>query len=367
MALATLKLHLVLMFIRCATSTSTFVPPIRRADSTVPPLRTASRRLFSSLTSTDTSKDYKLASTDWAWNALLISSFSQGIVGSKSVQLLLKQVLLSAWAANNNNNNKDNSDETHLRVVYIPTALYALRLDSDTSPGKQRQRAKADGRKRRTIITNLLQQLLHEDSENHTQQKPSKPIQILAISLDLDDGSIQHPEGSSDTTHFPTPNTCISQWNPHLIYVEGGNTFWLHHCIQKGAWKDSLKHIITTPNTVYIGTSAGAILAGATVSPATWKQWDDPTVVPGMEHYEDWHSGIPGWNVAGGASFFPHMTPEWEPVVATRRETMTMNVHCLADDDVCWINGTQRNLTILRGNKIGGESDEVTRSPGNNW
>ena len=355
MASALSKLHLVLLYLQCATSTSTFIPPLRRSDSTLTSvLSSAPHR--SSQTSTDTTRDQTgVASPDWAWNAFLISSFSQGILASTQAQHLLKQALLSALAVNNTN--QDKNDKAHLRVVYIPTALYAPRRDSDTSPGKQRQRAKADGKKRRTIITNLLQQLLQQDKDCQTQQIQSKPIQILAITLDLDDGSIKHSEGSSDTTVFPTPNTCISQWNPHLIYVEGGNTFWLYHCIQKGAWMDSLKHIITTPNTVYIGTSAGAILAGATVNPATWKQWDDPTIVPGMEHYEDWHSGIPGWNVAGGASFFPHMAPEWQPVVTNRLQTMTTDVHCLADDDVCWINGTQQGLTILRGSQQGKETD----------
>ena len=42
--------------------------------------------------------------------------------------------------------------------------MYALRPDSDNTPGKQRQRARADGKKRRTAIINQLQELF-EDGE----------------------------------------------------------------------------------------------------------------------------------------------------------------------------------------------------------
>ena len=64
----------------------------------------------------------------------------------------------------------------------------------------------------------------------------------------------------------------LTNWNPHLIYVEGGNTFWLKHCMDKGDWGPVIqKACIGTNAAVYCGKSAGAIVGGQLVETATWK------------------------------------------------------------------------------------------------
>jgi peptidase E len=65
----------------------------------------------------------------------------------------------------------------------------------------------------------------------------------------------------------------LTQWAPHIVYVEGGNTFWLQHCLEKGNWSPHIRAACTGPDAtaVYVGKSAGAIIAGATVETATWK------------------------------------------------------------------------------------------------
>jgi hypothetical protein len=146
----------------------------------------------------------------------------------------------------------------NLKLVYIPSAMYAVRADSDNTPGKQRQRARADGKKRRTQVIQTIRQLFFEK------------INVLAVTLDLDDGSVKQPEGSEQQKHFPKyGQEALREWAPHFIYVEGGNTFWLHHCMIKGEWEEELLFAIRCA--VYCGKSAGAILAGRTVETATWK------------------------------------------------------------------------------------------------
>jgi hypothetical protein len=86
---------------------------------------------------------------------------------------------------------EDDNNELELRFVYIPTALYALRADSENSPGKQRQRARADGKQRRNAIVDLLKEQLNDT------------ISVLAVTLDFDDGSVKQPEGSGDKRRFP--------------------------------------------------------------------------------------------------------------------------------------------------------------------
>merc|ERR1711924_5156 len=107
------------------------------------------------------------------------------------------------------------------------------------------------------------------------------------------------------------------------IYVQGGNTFWLHHCIEKGDWAkdlidaccrnygDSTTSSPPSFSAVYCGVSAGSIIAGESMQTACWKEWDDPSVVPGKETYGDW-ADSKGLGAAGRTSLFPHMTEEWQ-------------------------------------------------------
>jgi hypothetical protein len=82
-------------------------------------------------------------------------------------------------------------ERLELRFLYIPTAMYALRKGSNNTPGKQRQKARADGKSRRNEIVKVIEDKLGEKAS------------VLAATLDLDDGSIKHPEGVDDLSRFP--------------------------------------------------------------------------------------------------------------------------------------------------------------------
>jgi len=105
-----------------------------------------------------------------------------------------------------------NDHDFNLRVLYIPTASYALNPTSSNTPGKQRQRARADGKKRRTQLLKLLDELLSpNDSDGPLQFNP------IATTLDLDDGSLKQPVGSDDKWLFPdNDRAALSTWRPHL-------------------------------------------------------------------------------------------------------------------------------------------------------
>ena len=219
-----------------------------------------------------------------------------------------------------------------LRILYVPTAMYALRSDSTSTLGKQRGRNRADGKKRRTDMIRLLADQLDnidnksnngnnddDDDDDGNEENERKGLQqhqvynIRTITLDFDDGSVKQPElvtvgdtsnsddggGGVSTTDngvddFPkSGKEAIREWNPHLIYVQGGNTFWLHHCMEKGNWSQDLIDACccstndgnnTTNNdvnssppststfpAVYCGVSAGAILTGQSMQTACWK------------------------------------------------------------------------------------------------
>ena len=156
-----------------------------------------------------------------------------------------------------------------------------------------------------------------------------------------------------------------------MIYVEGGNTFWLQHCLEKGNWAESLLEACTGSNqndidnesyshqAVYIGKSAGAIIAGKFVETATWKGWDDPSIVPNKGSHLDW-KGCKGMNLAGDVSIFPHYTMDWSEVVSQRRNDLNdqdLNhqkkdesfLYCLKDSQVCLVHGDSHERIIVEG------------------
>lgn len=100
---------------------------------------------------------------------------------------------------------------------------------------------------------------------------------------------------------------------------------------------------------VYCGKSAGAIIAGDDVSTATWKGWDDPTVVPNRDTYEDW-IGTKGLQFADSASYFPHMSDDWIELVNDKvKGKKPDSTCCLRENEVCCITGESRNTFVVSG------------------
>lgn len=273
-----------------------------------------------------------------------------------------------------------------LRFVYIPTAMYALRRASTNTPGKQRQRARADGKKRRDEIVALLHQLLlsTHNTKGKQDERSCHNINIATVTLDLDDGSLKQAKVTTATATtdasivavdddsaaaasvFPkSGQEALRDWCPHLVYVQGGNTFWLYHCLMENDdtnWKDDLRILLCSGNTFYCGSSAGAIVAGSSMEPAGWKGWDDPSIVPGgRQTYDDWN-GVASLKLVGNAAFFPHYDEDqWAAVVqgkmaalAPRRggddddddSNTNIQVCCLQDDQVCYVDGSAKKTVI---------------------
>jgi hypothetical protein len=177
----------------------------------------------------------------------------------------------------------ETKNSVDLRVLYIPTAMYALRPGSTSKPGKQRGRNRADGKKRRNELLRLLQGQLEGfcgDGDSDTT------FAVRTVTMDFDDDSVKQPEevvvgGTTPAagTDFPASGKeAIRDWKPHLVYVQGGNTFWLHHCMEKGDWAEDVTNACCIDSSdessfsaVYCGVSAGAILAGESMQTACWK------------------------------------------------------------------------------------------------
>ena len=186
-------------------------------------------------------------SAAWAKHALLISSFTDGILASPDAQSFLKYSLASsllservrhaeisvrdsvmASPCNGPNMEAFNALETYdqiseigdadkdyilsadrmlrslssvqeqderttnVRLLYIPTAMYALNPSSSSTPGKQRQRARADGKKRRNQVARHLEDLL----------KPHLPgtYDVIALGCEREEEQAGAKAGTRATT-----------------------------------------------------------------------------------------------------------------------------------------------------------------------
>ena len=97
------------------------------------------------------------------------------------------------------------------------------------------------------------------------------------------------------------------------------------------------------------------------------KGWDDPSVVPSKETYEDW-TDIQGLDGAGQTSLFPHMTAEWQELAERRTKELLESsatistafdddddeqslpppsVRCIRDDQAYAVHGRRQSITEL--------------------
>lgn len=110
--------------------------------------------------------------------------------------------------------------------------------------------------------------------------------------------------------------------------MTGGNTFFLlQHMRASGL--DRLVRSRVDAGALYVGCSAGAIVAGRSVATATWKGWDDPTAAADT----DWSDAacMRGLGLAARCSFFPHYADEWAELVRSRRGDLDHQLVCLED------------------------------------
>lgn len=68
-----------------------------------------------------------------------------------------------------------------------------------------------------------------------------------------------------------------------IVYFTGGNSFYLLDKVRKSGF-DKILPSLLDKGVIYAGSSAGAVIAGATIEPI--KYLDDPSIVPELESFE---------------------------------------------------------------------------------
>ncbi|CAE7262487.1 unnamed protein product [Symbiodinium natans] len=128
-----------------------------------------------------------------------------------------------------------------------------------------------------------------------------------------------------------------------VIWAEMGNTYALRHHLRDSGG-DQLVLDALDAGALYVGSSAGSIVAGRTVQMAFWKDWDDKTAEGTID--VDWKDPkhAQGLDVGGGRSFFPHANGQfgrssWQDAQAKKHGHTDHEVVKLADGQGFVIDG----------------------------
>ena len=127
------------------------------------------------------------------------------------------------------------------------------------------------------------------------------------------------------------------------IWVTGGNTFYLWHHMHRRGLHQLVRHRVLNDGALYVGQSAGSIVAGATLRPAFFKGWDDPEAGGSLEGVEWTDERQRCMGLVPNRAFFPHYDPQWAKVVEERQgECGKAQLVCLTDDgSTAWVSGDE--------------------------
>lgn len=131
----------------------------------------------------------------------------------------------------------------------------------------------------------------------------------------------------------------LSQYE--VIYVEGGNTFYLLDWVRKSGF-DKVLRKLTDEGKIYVGVSAGSILVGPNIELSNWKHDWDKNIV----NLQD----LTGLNLVPFATS-PHFVEEDRALLEEKSKTISYPLVALND--------TQAILVYDGNVKIVGEGEKV--------
>lgn len=113
-----------------------------------------------------------------------------------------------------------------------------------------------------------------------------------------------------------------------IIYVQGGNTFYLLKHVRESGFDTIVKELIER-GVIYIGVSAGTIIAGPTIETAAWKgTWPDENVTKLTD--------LTGMNLID-FNVFVHYDERYKESVAKESAKSNYPVKILTDDQAVLI------------------------------
>jgi dipeptidase E len=121
-----------------------------------------------------------------------------------------------------------------------------------------------------------------------------------------------------------------------IVFVGGGNTFYLLKAMRACNFEKILRRLMKNGK-VYIGVSAGSIVAGKTIKTAGWKNADKNIV--GLKNLKGLHL-VP-------FDIFVHYTPEWEETIKKempnqKKRAKTLKI--ITDEQAILVQGREVDL-----------------------
>lgn len=109
--------------------------------------------------------------------------------------------------------------------------------------------------------------------------------------------------------------------NFDVIFVEGGNTFYLLKYAKESGFDKALKPFLERGG-IYLGVSAGSYITAPDISPAQWKHADDQNIV-----------GLKDLNGLGLIDFYlsPHYIPGHEKIINKNKGKVSRPIIALTD------------------------------------
>lgn len=95
-----------------------------------------------------------------------------------------------------------------------------------------------------------------------------------------------------------------------FVWLEQGNTYNLAYHLWDSGGAQLVKALVEG-GSLYIGNSAGAIMAGRTIQTAFWKDWDDKTCAGTVDLDWSQHENARGLDLVGSRSIFPHASGQF--------------------------------------------------------
>ncbi len=166
------------------------------------------------------------------------------------------------------------NDPSKTKLVYVPTASMAYSKESTRKRGEQRRRNRYDAKQRVAAL--------------------QEAYELDAVMLNLDEPELNKKE----TKRMLAENAAV-------IFVDGGNTFYLKQHMESSGFKDMIKEPLEN-GLVYMGASAGAICAGNSIGTAYWKGWDSVGSAEEWVGWEEWTSQREKGLGIIDKDFFPH-------------------------------------------------------------
>lgn len=147
-------------------------------------------------------------------------------------------------------------------------------------------------------------------------------------------GQMGIPEGNIHDRELDHPVTFEELSRYDVIFVGGGNTFYLLQKVRESGFDKALKKYLEKDLGVYVGVSAGTVLAGPDIEISA--PWDDPSIAA-LENTRGLSLII--------AAYCPHFQQKDAAALEPYRDR-GYAVKELRDGDAVMLHGTEEKLIV---------------------